>query len=69
MFNLYVSVVVDSQIGSRILFLVLSTQVCTVNKQVIEMDRMLSRMVKPLSVYLNWSEIDPTDPDRVKVSV
>lgn len=59
MFNLYVSVVVDSQIGSRILFLVLSTQVCTVNKQVIEMDLMLSRMVKPLSVYLNWSEIDP----------
>lgn len=52
MFNLYVSVVVDSQIGSRILFLVLSTQVCTVNKQVIEMDIMLFRMVEPLSVYL-----------------
>lgn len=33
------------------------------------MDIMLSRMVEPLLVYLNWSEIDPTNPDHVKVSL
>lgn len=75
MFNLYVSVVVNRKILTKraseycFWYSVNSTQVCTVNKQVIEMDIMLSRTVEPLSVYLNWSEIDPTNPDRVKVSL